>query len=69
MTDEMDFFLFLIERYANYVGRFTGDVLQEWDKKELTKKIYDCYWEYHQEAIENAFIDIDNLMKTGKHAW
>ena len=35
----------------------------------FSKKIYDNYWVYHTEAIENAFADIDSLLDTGKHAW
>lgn len=35
----------------------------------ITQKIYDSYWEYHTERIENAFEDIDSLIATGKHAW
>ena len=36
MTEEMKFFLFLIERYASKYGRSTGDVLREWDEKGIT---------------------------------
>lgn len=69
MTEEMKFFLFLIERYANSHSRSTGDVFREWDDKGITQEIYDGYWEYHQEALQNAFMDIDSLMSSGKHAW
>ena len=69
MTEEMKFFLFLIERYANYKGRLTGDVLREWDAKGVTQRIYDGYWQYHQEAIQHAYMDIDSLIVTGQHAW
>jgi len=27
----------------------------------------DGYWRYHQEAIQNAYADIDSLLATGKH--
>jgi len=69
MTEEMKFFLFLIERYANHKERLTGDVLREWDAKGLTQEIFDGYWQYHQEAIQNAYHDIDSLIATGKHAF
>lgn len=69
MTKEMIFFLFLIERYAEQKDRFTGDVLHEWDEKGITKKIYENYEMYHQECLENAYTDIDHLLKTGEHAW
>ena len=41
MTEEMKFFLFLIERYAQFKGRPTGEVLREWDRKGITQEIYD----------------------------
>ena len=69
MTEEMKFFLFLIERYAQEKGRSTGDVMREWEEKKITQEIFDGYWEYHQEALQNAFADIDSLASTGKHAW
>ncbi|SFU92798.1 DUF3791 domain-containing protein [Butyrivibrio sp. M55] len=69
MTEEMIFFLYLIERYANVKNRETGDVLREWDEKDITQEIYDNYEMYHQERLENAYEDIDALIATGKHAW
>ena len=69
MTDEMIFFLFLIERYANNYNRSTDDVLKEWDEKGLTQEIFDGYFQYHQERLENAYEDINSLVATGKHAW
>lgn len=67
MTKEMKFFLFLIERYAGRKDAFAGDVLRQWDQKGITQEIFDSYWIYHQEALENAFLDIDHLMATGEH--
>lgn len=69
MTEEMTFFIYLLEQYAAYSGRKTGEVLREWDRKQLTQRIYDNYWGYHTERLENAFADIDSLLKTGKSAW
>lgn len=69
MSEELRFFLFLIERYAQHKGRSTGAVLQEWDACGITDRIYDGYWEYHTERIENAFMDIDSLLAGGSHAW
>ncbi len=68
LSDEMRFFLFLIERYAGRKGAFTGDVLRQWDEKGITDEIYHGYGIYHQEALENAFEDIDSLIATGEHA-
>ena len=69
MPEEMKFFMYLLEYYASYRGKKTGDVLKEWDEKGITQAVYDNYWGYHTERIENAFIDIDSLLATGKHAW
>ncbi len=69
MTKEFLFFIYLLEQYAAYRNMKTGDILREWDQKQLTQRIYDNYWGYHTESLENAFIDIDSLMKTGRSAW
>ncbi len=69
MTKEMQFFVYLIECYACEKNRPTGDVLREWDERGITQEIYDNYEMYHQERIENAYEDIDHLLKTGEHAW
>ena len=67
MSEELRFFLFLIENYACAKNRRTGDVLREWDEKGITDEIYASYVPYHQERIENAYADIDSLAATGKH--
>ena len=67
MNEELKFFIFLIENYAYTKNRPTGDVLREWDDKGITDEIYDGYFQYHQERLENAFDDIDCLAATGKH--
>ncbi len=69
MSDELKFFIFLIEQYANYKNEPTGDILRAWEEKNITKTIYENYPHYHTERIENAFEDIDSLMSTGKPAW
>lgn len=69
MYKEIEFFSYLLEYYADYLKKSTGDVLKEWDNHGITQEIYDSYWEYHTERIENAFEDINSLMATGKHAW
>lgn len=66
---EFTFFAYLLESYAAHTGRDTGDVLREWDARGVTQKIYDGYWLYHTEAIENAFADIDSLVRTGEYAY
>lgn len=69
MSDEMEFFIYLLESYAEYKNKSTGECLSEWIDKDLVQKIYDGYWAYHTESIENAFHDIDSLVNTGKHFW
>ena len=67
MSDELKFFILLIEKYAYDRNRPTGDVLREWDEKGVTQEIFDGYWQYSQEAIQNAYADIDSLVATGRH--
>ena len=69
MTEEMKFFMYLLEYYAAYKNKPTGQVLSEWDQHNITQEIYDNYWIYHTECIENAYDDIDNLLATGKHLY
>lgn len=69
MTEEMKFFMYLLECYAGYKNKKTGDVMKEWEECGIIQKIYDNYWVYHTECIENAYMDIDCLMQTGKFAW
>ena len=57
MSDEFLFMNYLLEKYATYRGMTAGEVLKEWDSHGITQK------------IENAFIDIDSLLASGKHAW
>ena len=38
MSREMQFFMYLIERYAEFVNSTAGDVLTEWDSLNVTKK-------------------------------
>ena len=44
MNEELKFFLFLIERYAQHRNKSTGDIIKEWDAHGITQKIYDSYW-------------------------
>ena len=62
MNKEMEFFIYLIEQYAAHKNMNSGEVMKLWDSLDLTDLIYDMYEIYHQEAIENAFDDIDKLI-------
>ena len=63
MTKETEFFIYLLERYADYKSRTAPDILQEWDDLKLTDFIYDLYEIYHAERLQNAFDDIDQLIQ------
>ena len=69
MSEEMKFFIYLLEYYAAYKNKKTGDVIIEWENHGILQKIYDNYWVYHTERIENAYMDIDSLIQTGESAW
>ena len=69
MTDKLKFFILLLEKYAYDKNIPTADVLREWEEKNLVQEIYDSYEVYHTERIENAYEDVEHLMKTGKHLW
>ncbi len=55
----MEFFIYLIENYASYKNIGADEVMQKFDELQLTDLIYGMYEMYHQEAIENAYMDID----------
>lgn len=66
MSREMTFFMYLTERYAEYKGTTSGEILSTWDALGITDMIYSLYELYHTEAIENAFADIDRLSQDAK---
>ena len=69
MDAEHEFFVFLLENYACAKNRPTGDVLREWVEKGVAQEIFDGYFIYNQEALTNAYRDIDSLLATGWHAY
>ncbi|MCQ2593568.1 MAG: DUF3791 domain-containing protein [Treponema sp.] len=64
MSKESVFFIYLIERYAEYKKSSASEVLAQWDKLKITDMIYNLYEMYHCEALENAFEDIDEIVKS-----
>lgn len=66
MSKEMDFFIYLLEAYAQEKARLASEVLREWERLDVVQVIFDNYLMYHTEALENAFADIDHLVETGK---
>ena len=63
MPKEMEFFIFLIEGYAAYKKTNANEVINKLEKLGLTDFVYNMYEMYHQEAIENAYNDIDKLIE------
>lgn len=63
MDKEMDFYIYLIEKYAEYKNISAADIVNTLDKLDLTDLVYNMYERYHSESIQNAFADIDELIK------
>ena len=63
MSKEAEFFIYLLERYAEYKKEKASEILKMWDQSGITKLIYDLYDIYHVERLENAFEDIDKLLQ------
>jgi len=72
MSKEFEFFIYLLERYAAYKQQPTPEVLKVWNEtlvrgtEPLTDFIQDMYFIYHQESLQNAFMDIDHMVETGE---
>lgn len=63
MSKEAEFFIYLLERYADYKKEKASEILKMWDQSGITKLIYDLYDIYHVEQLENTFEDIDKLVE------
>ena len=62
LSKEMQFFIDLIERYAEAKNSTANQILAQWEALKLTQFIFDLYDLYHIERLENAFADIDQLI-------
>jgi hypothetical protein len=62
MSNEMKFFVYLLESYAMKKGITGKQVFDLWKSKQVINYIMDMYFMYHQERLENAFANIDNLI-------
>jgi hypothetical protein len=63
MSAEMKFFIYLLEHVAEHKNTTADKILAQWDAAGITEKVYGMYEQYHAEAIENAFEDIDALLQ------
>jgi hypothetical protein len=62
VSNETRFFIFLLEKYAEYKNMPATEVLKLWKKGGLIGYINAMYEQYHTERLENAFEDIDRKM-------
>lgn len=62
LSKESEFFIYLLERYAEYKKSSADKILNQWEELGLTQFIYDMYEIYHIERLQNAFEDIDKLV-------
>jgi len=60
ISNQSEFFIFLLEKYAEHKSLHAGDVLKRWQEQGLLDYINGMYEQYHIERIENAFEDIDS---------
>ena len=67
MSKEMNYFIYLLEKYADKKNKNASDILKEWDKLNITQLIYDMYEKYHTETLENAFEDIDKILESKRN--
>ena len=59
ISDKADFFIFLLEKYAEIKNMSAKDVLNFWKEKGLVDYINGMYEQYHTERVENAIQDIE----------
>ena len=62
LSNEYQFFLFLLEYYADAKGISGAVVLEQWDDCGVTEEIVNGYECYHIESLDNAVEDIDHLI-------
>ena len=67
MSKEMNFFIYLLEKYADKKYKNASDILKEWDKLNITQFIYNMYEKFHTETLENAFEDIDKIIESKRN--
>jgi len=63
ISDKNEYFIFILEKYAEIKKTSSKSVLNLWKEKGIINYINDMYEQYHSERIENAIEDIDNKIK------
>ncbi|GHV43501.1 hypothetical protein FACS1894180_2770 [Bacteroidia bacterium] len=59
ISNKSEFFIFLLEKYAEKNAISASEVLEQWQKLNVIDYINGMYEQYHTERLENAFEDID----------
>ena len=59
ISDKAEFFISLLEKYAEAKNVPAKDALNRWKEKGIVDYINDMYEQYHTERIENAILDIE----------
>ena len=60
ISKKSEFFIFLLEKYAEQKSTSASMVIKQWQERGLLDYIDGMYEQYHTERLENAFVDIDN---------
>lgn len=63
LSKELTFFIFLLEQCAAEKKTTATKMLEEWDAAGISNRIYSLYEQYHSEALENAFEEIDEMLR------
>ena len=63
MSKESIFFIYLLEGYADYKNTSVDEVLKILEELDIINFICGLYEIYHTEKIENAYDDIDKIIK------
>ena len=59
ISDKAEFFIFLLEKYAEVKSVSAKDALNRWKESGIVDYINGMYEQYHTERIENAIQDIE----------
>jgi len=62
MSKEFQFFIYLLERYAEHLGVTADVAYRRLEGKGLIDYAVNMYDLYHVEAIENAFADLNRRL-------
>jgi hypothetical protein len=60
ISNEMCYFVYLIENYALYKNESGKDILCTWQKLGIAEKIFSLYSPYHMLGLEYVCNNIDN---------